>query len=68
MTDFFTSPPLWALIVLVIFLFIQAVWIFNDAIKHGVNPWLWGIWALTSIPLPLIVYLIVERKIFRRKK
>lgn len=68
MNDYFATPPLWLLIVVGVILFIQAVWIFNDAIKHGITPWLWGIWALASFPLPLIIYLIVERKIFRRKQ
>jgi hypothetical protein len=48
-------------------LLLQSIWLFRDAQKRKANPWLWGIWALTSVPTPLIVYFIVVRKIFRKK-
>jgi hypothetical protein len=59
--------PIWALPPLFVILFSEAVWLFRDAHKQGANPWLWGLWALTNFPTPLVVYLIVVRKVFRRK-
>jgi len=54
-------------IILGVLLLSQSMWLFRDAQKRKANPWIWGIWALTSVPTPLIVYLIVVRKIFRKK-
>jgi hypothetical protein len=61
------NVPIWALPPLFILLFSQALWLFQDARKQGTNPWLWGLWGLTSFPTPLVVYLIAVRKIFKKK-
>lgn len=67
MNSLFVNLPLWSLPILFILLFSEAAWLFLDARKRGANPWLWGLWALTSFPTPLLVYLIVVRKIFAKK-
>ncbi|MCC3355391.1 sigmaY antisigma factor component [Bacillus sp. REN16] len=53
-------------IVVVIIVLIQGLWLFLDARKRGHNYWFWGIWGLIQTPLPLILYLIFARKIYRR--
>lgn len=60
--------PLYAWIIIGTLLLCQSIWIFRDAQRRKTFPWLWGLWALTSCPTPLIVYLIFERKIFKRVK
>jgi len=60
--------PLWSLPILFALLFSQAIGLFLDARKQGANPWLWGLWGLLNFPTPLVVYLIVVRKIFARKR
>lgn len=60
--------PLYAWILLGILLLGQSIWMFRDAQKHKTIPWLWGLWALTSVPTPLVVYLIAVRKIFKKNK
>ena len=60
--------PLYQWIILGALLLSQSVWLFRDAQKRKTHPWIWGIWGLTSVPTPLIVYLIVVRKIFKKNK
>ena len=64
----FGTLPLYAWIILGTLLLSQSIWIFRDAQKRKIFPWLWGFWALTSVPTPLVVYLIFERKIFKKSK
>jgi hypothetical protein len=59
--------PFYCWIIIACLLLTQSTWLFRDAQKHKSNPWLWGIWGITSAPTPLVVYLIVVRKIFRKK-
>ncbi len=54
--DFLDNPPLWMVVLIVFLVFCQGIWIFRDAQKRGRFPWLWGIWGISSMPLPLIVY------------
>jgi len=61
------QPTLYQWIIIAVLLLSQSMWLFRDAQKRKANPWIWGIWGLTSVPTPLIVYLIVVRKIFRKK-
>lgn len=44
----------------------QSIFLFTNARKHGHNYWLWGILGLIQAPVPLLVYLVFARKIFRR--
>ena len=64
----FHELPLPAWIALAVLLLTQSSWLFLDAQKHKAKPWLWGLWGLTQFPTPLVVYLIVVRKVFRKKK
>ena len=58
--------PIYQLIIIVVVLFTQGIWLFMDAQKNGANKWFWGIWGLLSSPSPLIIYLFVVRKIYKR--
>lgn len=44
----------------------QSTYLFIDARKREAYPWLWGLWGLISAPTPLIVYLLIVRKIYKR--
>lgn len=49
-------------------LFLQALWIFNDAKKRGEKHYfLWGLFGLINIPQSIIIYLIITRIIFKNK-
>lgn len=61
------SIPLWQWILIALLVFSQSTWMFLDARKRGAKRWFWGIWALTTCPLPLIVYLLAVRKIWKRR-
>lgn len=54
--DFLNNPPIWVILLIVLFVFFQGIWIFRDAQKRGRFPWLWGIWGISNFPTPLIVY------------
>ena len=45
----------------------QSIFLFLNARKHGHNYWLWGILGLIQSPIPLLVYLIFVRKIFKKR-
>lgn len=49
------------LVVVGIVLLCQATWLFIDAHGRSRYPWLWGIWGLIQAPTPLIVYWLVVR-------
>ncbi|CAM4336569.1 hypothetical protein FHS16_002655 [Paenibacillus endophyticus] len=59
--------PIWFWILLVAALIAQSTWLFIDARKRDSMPWLWGIWGLIQIPMPLAFYfLFVRSGWFRR--
>ncbi len=59
------SPLFWA--ALAILLIAQSLWLFLDARKRGSYYWFWGLWGLTSLPMPLLLYLLIVRiRIFRK--
>jgi hypothetical protein len=60
--------PLIAWLLIAVILFTQAFWLFTDASKRGANKWLWGIWGLIQAPSPLLLYLLIVRKILSHNK
>lgn len=64
----YATLPLYLWIIIGILLLTQSIWLFRDAQKRKAHPWIWGIWGIMSVPTPLIVYLIVVRKIFKKNK
>jgi len=57
---------LWLLIFAI--LICQGTWLFYDSKKRGNNKWFWGIWGLLNFPTPLILYLIIARKVLIKRK
>lgn len=64
----FTEVSPYLFLLLIPLLLVQSTWLFLDARKRECYPWFWGIWGLTTIPLPGILYLFLVVKIFRRRK
>lgn len=60
--------PLYLWILVAAILLTQATWLFIDARKRNANQWFWGIIGLIQCPLPLIFYLFIVRKIYKRRK
>ncbi|MCX8131915.1 MAG: sigmaY antisigma factor component [Clostridia bacterium] len=60
------SLPGW--IALAVILFTQSIWLFTDGQKRSAKYWFWGIWGLTTFPMPTILYLIFVRRIFKKKE
>ena len=54
--DLLYNPPIWLVVIALIFVFCQGVCIFRDAQKRGRYPWLWGLWGISNFPTPLIIY------------
>ncbi|MDQ8738914.1 sigmaY antisigma factor component [Paenibacillus sp. LHD-38] len=53
--------PIWFWVLLIIVLIAQSTWLFIDARKRESMPWLWGIWGLIQVPMPLIFYFLIVR-------
>ncbi|HEY2491489.1 MAG TPA: sigmaY antisigma factor component [Paenibacillus sp.] len=60
--------PLWIIVPFVLVLLLQGTWMFLDAGKRGKWRWLWGLWGLTNIPTPILIYLFFVRLPDERKK
>lgn len=56
------------MIVVAIILLSQSIFLFTDARKKGHNYWFWGLIGLIQAPVPILVYLIFFRKIWKKKK
>lgn len=63
----FSDLPLYQWILIAVILFTQSIWLFTDAQKRNAKHWFWGIWGLLSAPMPLVLYMIFVRKIFKKK-
>lgn len=55
------------MIVVAIILLSQSIFLFTDARKKGHNYWFWGLIGLIQAPVPILVYLIFFRKIWKKK-
>ncbi len=64
----FKGVPVWLLAILLPILFLQGTWMFIDASKRGKYRWLWGLWGLTNIPTPLLIYIFFVMLPDERKK
>jgi hypothetical protein len=67
-TTHIATLPLYQWMLVGLLLLSQSIWLFRDAQKRSAYPWLWGLWGLIQFPTPLVVYLIIVRKIFRKGK
>jgi hypothetical protein len=66
--DKLTDIPFYGWIALAVIIFSQSIFLFTDARKRTPHYWIWGIWGLTTTPVPFILYMIFVRKIFKRKE
>lgn len=60
--------PLWAWILIAVFLLSQGTLLFRHARARGSWPWFWGLWGLTTFPLPTVLYLLLVVYPDRRRK
>lgn len=51
--------PLWVWLCLAFGVMLQGTLLFRDAKRRGKMPWFWGLWGMTNIPTPSIVYLLL---------
>ncbi|BCG61004.1 hypothetical protein PUR_44290 [Paenibacillus sp. URB8-2] len=51
--------PLWAWAVLATVLMTQGALLFRDARARGRWHWFWGLWGMTTFPLPTVLYLLL---------
>ncbi len=73
-SGFFKGYPVWASVILLsllaLIMFSQALWLFRNAQKRGIFPWLWGFWGLLQFPTPLVFYyfFVVRKNKLRHKE
>lgn len=60
--------PVWLLILLPIGLLLQGTLLFRDARKRGKKAWFWGLWGVTGLPTPTVVYFLVAVLPERRRQ
>ncbi|WP_410512339.1 hypothetical protein PaeBR_20375 [Paenibacillus sp. BR2-3] len=51
--------PLWLFFLLAAGLLLQGTCLFRNARKRGKRAWFWGLWGITGLPMPTVVYLLV---------
>lgn len=62
------SLPIWAWLLIIVSVLTQGIAMFLDARRRGRRAWLWGLWGLTSVPLPSVVYSITVIWLDSRRK
>ncbi|WP_163101731.1 sigma-Y antisigma factor component [Peribacillus alkalitolerans] len=50
----------------IIILLAQSIFLFIDARKHGHNYWFWGIVGLIQAPMPILIYMLLIRKVYKK--
>ena len=60
--------PLWGWFCLAVGLMLQGTLLFRDARRRGEMPWFWGLWGMTHIPIPSVVYLLCVILSERRRR
>jgi len=58
--------PWYVWVILPPVLFAQGTWLFVDARRRYSFPWFWGLWGMISFPLPIVLYLLIVRRMDRR--
>ncbi|MCL6604560.1 MAG: hypothetical protein K6T94_16980 [Paenibacillus sp.] len=51
--------PIWVLLLIIGAVMLQGTWLFRNARKRGKKAWFWGLWGVTTVPMPTLVYLVV---------
>lgn len=61
--------PVWLWILIIAAVLLQGTCLFRNARKRGKRAWFWGLWGVTTLPMPTVVYfLIVVLPDLRRQK
>lgn len=65
--------PIWSIVLLAILLLLQSTLLFLDARKRTRYYWIWGLWGLTQLPFPSLIYIVFFRfqlwhKLFGKSK
>jgi hypothetical protein len=58
----------WEWVIIAVLLLSQGIFIFQDAQKRGAKAWLWGLYGLTQVPTPLIVYYFCVIRKYKKKR
>ncbi|WP_108671948.1 sigma-Y antisigma factor component [Peribacillus acanthi] len=61
-----TQAELVMLPFVVVILLAQSIFLFIDARKHGHNYWFWGIVGLIQAPMPILIYMLLIRKVYKK--
>lgn len=59
--------PVWGWFLIAIILLTQSSILYIQAKKIGKAPWLWGILGLVQFPVPSIIFMILWKKVWKRK-
>ena len=51
--------PLGWILLIIAALLVQGTWLFRNARNRGKKAWFWGLWGVTTVPTPTVVYLLV---------
>ncbi|KGE20942.1 DUF5652 family protein [Paenibacillus wynnii] len=51
--------PIVFIFLIVLAAMLQGTCLFRNARKRGKRAWFWGLWGVTTIPMPSVVYLLV---------
>lgn len=63
-----SDMPAWSLVLLCVLLLTQGIFLFLDGRKRGIRGyWAWALWGCLSFPLPSVLYLLLARKIHRKR-
>jgi hypothetical protein len=62
MPEFLYHPRWYAIALVAVLALIQGTWLFIDARRRGKYPWFWGLWGLTTVPMPFLLYFFLVAK------
>ncbi|MDQ0196705.1 DUF5652 family protein [Paenibacillus wynnii] len=51
--------PVVLVILIVLAVLLQGTCLFRNARRRGKRAWFWGLWGVTTVPMPTVVYLLV---------
>lgn len=54
--EYYHPIPWWGIVLIAVIVMTQSMWLFTDARRRQKNRWFWGIWGLTTCPMPILLY------------
>ncbi|MYL32791.1 sigma-Y antisigma factor component [Pontibacillus yanchengensis] len=58
--------PIWGWVLVGIILLTQSSFLFIQAKKKGKNQWLWGLIGIIQVPVPLIIFLLLNHYVWSK--